>query len=106
MYRCQTCRARTEDIDEVPCKTKDHPFKPQYIQTLHKFVYDERNRPTVLCTGNPPRPGVMGLGGNYGINCIRCRTKMKEELLSSRDSGVPGGDSTQTDQADTLPAEE
>lgn len=113
MYRCQVCKKRTEDIDEAPCNPANHVFRPEHIRTLHKYIYDRKNKTvTVLCTGNAPRRGTEGLGGNYGITCVRCKTKMKElarlekDILSSRETGVPGAELAQPVNTDTLPAEE
>lgn len=120
MYRCQVCKKRTEDLDVVPCNPANHAFSPIEIRTLHKFIYDKANKTiTVLCTGQPPRQGTLGLGGNYGINCIRCRTAIKNAAQAIKDSdigekvtlslqgnGVPGGELAQNENTDTLPAEE
>lgn len=114
MFRCKVCRKRTEDIDASPCGEKaNHQFDPEPIRTMHKFNYDKRlGTVTVLCTGEPPRNGATGLGGNYGITCIRCRTKMKEQLIASlapissfQEDGVPGDDLAQPNNPDTLSAE-
>ena len=103
MYRCQVCRRRTEDIDVAPCIDNRHEFKPEEIRTLHRFVFSaDRRSVTVLCTGKPPKPATQGLGGNYGINCPRCRAKLKD-LFLSRDSG---SESTPTENPDKLPAED
>lgn len=103
MYRCQTCRKRTEDIDVIPCNPANHEFVPQEIRTIHKFIYDRAERTvTVLCTGKPPFPGTTGLGGNYGINCIRCKKMMAPS--SPGDDGVI--ELAQTPNPDTLPDQE
>jgi hypothetical protein len=103
MYRCQVCRKRTEDIDNPPCS--GHEFVPQQIKTIHKFIYDRSSRTvTVLCTGKPPRPGTTGLGGNYGINCIRCRTKM--DPSSSRESDEGAIELAEPTNPDKLPTQD
>jgi hypothetical protein len=97
MYRCQVCKRRTEDIDSPPCIDKGHQFKPQQITTFHKFIREKNGSMTVLCTGKPPKSGTQGLGGNYGINCIRCKTKMKELLEAGNNSFLSRDNGTSLD---------
>ena len=114
MYRCQVCKKRTEDVDVAPCNPANHTYMPEKIRALHKFIYDRANKTrTVLCTGLPPKPGTEGLGGNYGISCIRCKQAMKDaaitaekESLSFQGNGVPGDQLAQTENTGTLPAED
>jgi len=81
MYKCQSCNYRTEDIDEPSCPETCKGFKPIEITTLHRLVTTNKQK-VLLCTGKPPRNGAVYLGGNYGISCIRCRKKMKEQFIA------------------------
>lgn len=123
MYRCQSCRKRTEDIDVPPCNPANHKFIPEKIRLMHKYVYSKEGV-YCLCTGSRPTGNMTGLGGNLGITCIRCKEAMKagmeatrnymaqgeastpKELFSSREDGVQGADSTQINVPDTLPDDE
>jgi hypothetical protein len=85
MYRCQTCKRRTEDIDEVPCVTKDHPFSPEEITTVHHYSRGPEGERLLACTGRPSKPGVMAIGGRMGLTCIRCKTALKEAALAANE---------------------
>ena len=80
MYKCLKCNRRTESIDESPCEKDCPKFEPIEIRTMHKIVTKENGMKVLLCTDKPPRPNATFLGGNYGISCIRCRRKMKEQF--------------------------
>lgn len=81
MYKCQSCNYRTENIDEPSCPETCKQFNPIEITTLHRLITTNQGK-VLLCTGKPPRGTAAYLGGNYGISCIRCRKKMKEELIA------------------------
>lgn len=84
MYRCKTCQRRTEDIDNPPCgKDPCEEFYPEQIPTIHS-LYFEGDQRKVLCTGKLLSPGIRGVGGPYGVTCIRCKRKRHELALRDK----------------------
>ena len=81
LYRCMSCRKRTEFVDEPPCNTEECNFVPQAIPLLHRF---DRTTGTIACTGKPPsNTKVQFLHQWSGVNCIRCRKVLMDQRRPS-----------------------
>lgn len=106
MYKCQSCNRRTEDIDEPNCIETCRGFNPIEIRTMHRLITKD-SRKVLLCTGKPPQGTATYLGGNYGISCIRCRKKMKEQILAlEKEANTPVEETADSEESLDLPDEE
>ena len=98
MYRCLSCRTRTDDIDSPNCE--GHTFVPQKIPTVHQYARKD-GRSVLLCTGKGRRPGAIAVGGRYGVTCIACKEAMNAKIEDKIES-----DLQETPSTDKIPQDQ